>query len=221
MSALGEDDDLRFEDRSGTAGRLQPSERVIWQGSPDWRALAVSAFHVRKVAAYFALVIVWQAVAATGSPLVPAAGLVAACVLAVGILLALAFAYAKCTVYTLTTRRLVIRSGVALPVTFNLPLGQIEKADLAVGRDGTGTVSFTIAKPNRVALLAVWPNARPWRFSNPEPALRAIPDAARTARLIAEALRVQAGDAGITTAPTVATAAGSPMPAGIAAGMAA
>lgn len=214
------DDDLDFEDRSGTAGRLPQGERVLWQGSPEWRALARSAFHIRIVAAYFGFVILWQAVGATGNPLVPAAGLAAAALGAIGILALLAFAYARTTVYTLTTRRLVIRSGVALPVTFNLPLGQIERADLALARDGTGTVSFTVAKPNRVALLAIWPNARPWHVTNPEPALRCIADAAAVARLAGDALRVEAGATGAATTVIVPAApAQAPVPA--AAGMAA
>lgn len=223
MSAVPKDhldDDLDFEDRSGTAGRLPEGERVLWQGSPDWRSLARSAFHIRKVAAYFGVVILWQAVGSTGNPLVPTVGLAAACVAAVGILALLAFAYARCTVYTLTTRRLVIRSGIALPVTFNLPLRQIERADLALARDGTGTVSFAVAKPNRVALLAIWPNARPWHVTNPEPALRSIADAATVARLAGDALRAQAGFAGAVTAVVVSAApAQGPMPA--AAGLAA
>lgn len=217
----GLDDDLDFEDRSGTAGRLPEGERVLWQGSPDWRSLARSAFHIREVAAYFGLVILWQAVGATGNPLVPAVGLVAAGLAAVGILALLAFAYARTTVYTLTTRRLVIRSGIALPVTFNLPLGRIERADLATARDGTGTISFAVAKPNRVALLAIWPNARPWHFSNPEPALRAIPDAAAAARLVGEALRAQAGVTGASAVVISTPAAESNAPTPVAAGMAA
>ena len=33
-----------------------------------------------------------------------------------------------------------------------------------------------MAKPNRVAWLVAWPNARPWRFNNPQPMFRALRD---------------------------------------------
>ncbi|MFN6997976.1 MAG: molybdenum cofactor biosynthesis protein MoaE [Aquincola tertiaricarbonis] len=39
---------------------------MLWQGSPQWAALAISAFHVRKVAIYFALILAWQV--ASGAP---------------------------------------------------------------------------------------------------------------------------------------------------------
>jgi hypothetical protein len=40
---------------SGLPGALPEGETIQWQGSPDWRSLARHAFHVRKVAVYFAL----------------------------------------------------------------------------------------------------------------------------------------------------------------------
>ncbi len=86
---------------------------MLWQGSPEWRALAVAAFHVRKVAVYFALLLAWQLASAWRDGAGPAdmaylsgwtAGLGAA---AVGILCMLAYLYARGTIYTLTNRRIV------------------------------------------------------------------------------------------------------------------
>jgi hypothetical protein len=41
--------------------RPSPGEHVVWQGAPDWRSLAVHAFHVRKIALYFVFMLALQA----------------------------------------------------------------------------------------------------------------------------------------------------------------
>ena len=41
----------------GLPEELPADERVLWQGAPDWRALAIRAFHVRKLVVYFALML--------------------------------------------------------------------------------------------------------------------------------------------------------------------
>ena len=38
---------------------LPRGEALLWQGSPAWRNLAVSTFHVRKVLAWFAILLAW------------------------------------------------------------------------------------------------------------------------------------------------------------------
>jgi hypothetical protein len=50
-----------WEVAPGLPSALPPGERVVWQGPPDWRSLAVHAFHVRKIAVYFALMLAVQA----------------------------------------------------------------------------------------------------------------------------------------------------------------
>ena len=44
-----------WEAAPGLPSDLPPGERVVWQGAPDWKRLAIHAFHVRKVALHFAL----------------------------------------------------------------------------------------------------------------------------------------------------------------------
>ena len=51
-----------WEAAPGLPSALPAGERVVWQGAPDWRSLAVHAFHVRKVAIYFALMLAVQAI---------------------------------------------------------------------------------------------------------------------------------------------------------------
>ena len=39
---------------------LPQGERILWQGAPAWKPLALRALHVRAVLAYFALLFVWS-----------------------------------------------------------------------------------------------------------------------------------------------------------------
>jgi hypothetical protein len=192
-------DDFAFEPIRGLPAELPAGERLLWQGEPDWKALARNAFHVVKVAIYFAVLAVWLAVSALydGAGLAAAATRVSWLVLvggaACGILAALAWFYARSTVYSLTSKRIVIRSGLAIPVTINLPFAKIETASLGLVSGETGNVAITIVKPDRIAFLLLWPNARPFQFAHPQPMLRCIPDARRVAGLLGEALAAEAG----------------------------
>lgn len=215
-------DDFAFEPIPGLPAELPRGETLLWQGSPAWRSLAREAFHVRKVAIYFALVLAWQLAAATseGATLAAMAArsswLLAGAAMAIGVISLLAWLYARSTIYTLTTKRLVIRSGLALPVTLNLPLSLIDTAKVARSGDGTGGIIMTVTKPNRIALLALWPNARPWHFNSPQPMLRCLADVDAVAALVARALEA---DAGLAPAPapirvTGKAASQTPVPAG-------
>ena len=52
--------DYDFEPVRGLPAHLPKSETLLWQGHPEWRSLAVHAFHVRKVVVYFVLLAVWS-----------------------------------------------------------------------------------------------------------------------------------------------------------------
>lgn len=208
-------DDFDFEPIPGLPALLPQGERILWQGKPEWRGLAVRAFHIRKVAIYFAILVAWRGITAHADGMAVAAasrqmawiallGLACMAVLAL-----LAWAYARSTIYTITTRRIVIRSGVALPLTVNVPFSQIESAALKVRGDGTGDLPIRIAAGQRIAALALWPNWRPWRFTRPEPMLRAIARPQAVAALLAGALRGEAVQP-LPEAPAPA-AAGEPL----------
>lgn len=192
-------DDFAFEPIPGLPAELPRGETLLWQGSPAWRALTREAFHVRKVAIYFAVVLAWQLVTAAsegatlGAMAVQSSWLLAGASAAIGMLSLLGWLYARTTIYTLTSKRLVIRSGLALPVTLNLPLSLIDTAQVARSGDGTGGIILTVAKPNRIALLALWPNARPWHFNSPQPMLRCLSDVDAVSALVAKALEADAG----------------------------
>jgi hypothetical protein len=214
-------DDFAFEPVPGLPETLPRGETMLWQGSPDWKALAISAFHVRKVAVYFALLLAWKLATASGADATASglamttvwlSGLAAA---SVGILALLAYYYARGTIYTLTSKRIVIRSGLALPVTLNLPLALIETAAQTKQPLGTDSIALAVARPNRVAWLVLWPNARPWNFTNPQPMLRCLRDAKAVTPLLAKALEAEtAALPARAPARAKATTSGAAMPAG-------
>lgn len=185
---------------------LPAGERILWQGAPDWWALAKRALHVRKVAIYCGVLLAWQLTAAIAAGEAVAAAAVTTLTLAplalaaVGILLGLAWLFARSTVYTITNRRVVMRFGVALPMTVNLPFRTIGSAGLRVDRNGIGNLPLALMGADRIAWLALWPHVRPWRVSRPEPMLRAVPEAVEVARLLAEAM-AQATTAGPARRP--------------------
>jgi hypothetical protein len=72
-------------------------------------------------------------------------------------------------------------------VTYNLPLKRIAAADLSTVPGGHGDIALALAPGDRIAWLQLWPHARPWRLAQPEPALRAVPDAAVVARRLTQA----------------------------------
>jgi hypothetical protein len=182
---------------------LPPGEKIILQAKPDWRSFAVHAFHARKIALYCAAIVAWRIGADLFGGMSLAAALVdgakAAPIALAGVIIpiALAWFYARTSIYTLTDRRLVMRIGVALPMTFNLPYRQIESAALRLYRDGTGDIPLALRGDVRLAFVHLWPHVRGWRINHPQPMLRALPDAQRFADLLAAALK----DANAAPAP--------------------
>ena len=112
---------------------------------------------------------------------------IAAC----AILVLIAYIQARTTVYTITTKRVVMRVGAALTITFNFPYNKISNANLGLRRDGTGTIAFELAGYNKVSYLVLWPHVRPWKMSSPQPALRCIDNPEEVAKILADAAQTQ------------------------------
>lgn len=195
---------------------LPAGERVLWQGAPDWRALARGPFHVRKVALYFGVLLGWKVVAsladgtAWSEALAGAAWLLLLAGTGVALLLGLAWLASRTTIYAITTRRVMMRIGIALPIFVNLPLKGIVQAALKPGPRGTGDLALDLGQAARLAYLHLWPHARPWRLKFPQPALRAIPQAAEVAQTLARALTAEHGQRSAVAAAADAPGAARP-----------
>lgn len=183
-----------YEPVPGLPERLPPGETILWQGAPDREALARRALHVRTIAWYFAALAVWRglALASDGAATTEIASGAALLVLlgaaAIVPLVLYAWAAARSTLYTITSRRLVIRAGVALPTMINVPFAAVEAAGLKLHPGGVGDIALRLVPAQKIAYVLLWPHARPWRFARPEPMLRCIPDAERVAQVLGRAL---------------------------------
>ncbi len=175
----------------GLPERPPVGEVVLWQGAPNWRRLARDAFHHRKLSFYFGALWLWSFVAAmpfTWDSAISVARNAGLALAALGLVALYAWLTARTTAYTVTNQRLVMRIGIALPSTINLPFAQVDGANLRVNADGTGDLTLALRPAQRVAYLLLWPHARPWRLARTEPSLRSIPDAGRVAQLLSRAL---------------------------------
>ncbi len=220
LEAMGEHD---YEPTPGLPGRLPEGEHVLWQGAPDWQSLAIRAFHARKVAIYCLVLMAWHFYGrlydgysvgmALNALLVPALLTIAVTALLAG----LGWLSARTTVYTITNRRIVLRAGIALPMSINIPFKSLAEGNLKLHRDGTGDIVLKIAGNDRIAYLHLWPHVRRWRFRRPEPMLRCIPQPLLAAEVLGRAITPAVPPAFSVTAPAearpVSSGADQPRPA--------
>ena len=187
-------DDFDFEPKRGLPDVLPAGETPLWQGAPSWRAVATRIFHVEKVAIYFGAMMVWRFAASLsdGNSLLAATQsglrLLPLAIAAVVILGLFAWGVGRTTVYSITNRRVVMRIGMALPLTINLPFTQIANADLKINGDRSGDIAFTTATSVRVPYLALWPHARPFQLPKPQPMLRGLAEPQKVSDILAASL---------------------------------
>lgn len=185
-------DDFDQEPVRGLPEMLPPGERVLWRGAPDVGALARDALKLRWVAGYFVALFLWKglagmAVGGAAASFGQASFFLVLGAAACALLWAVAWCQAKATIYTVTDKRVVMRIGAALTLTLQVPFTRIAAADLDLRDDGTGSIALRTVDGPKLGMTMLWPHARPWRFAPAQPSLRCIPDAARVARLLAEA----------------------------------
>ena len=194
----------------GLPGNLPPGEQILWQGAPRPLGLARSAYHARSVAIYFGLLtaVALGLAIAHGSPLLGTLITAGLGLVAVALLCGMAWLSARASVYTLTSRRLVLRVGVALPTCVNLPLSRVAAVDLSAG----GDIALRLTDAPPLGWVALWPHARPWRLSRPEPMLRALPDAPAVAAQIARACLAAAPNGRMAAAPVASPAPARALP---------
>jgi hypothetical protein len=193
-----EHEDIQIEPVPGLPEELPEGERILWQASPRWRELAVSTFKLQWFALYFAAM-----VAARGAFTLSSTGSVAEAtfaalmviplaLLGLGLIAGFAWLNARASLYTITNRRIVMRLGVALPVTFNLPFAHLASAQLKEGRKGHGQIAITLDDTKRLAWAHLWPHVRPWRIKRAAPVLLAVENVRHVAAVLAQAVSAQA-----------------------------
>jgi hypothetical protein len=160
----------------GLPARLPKGEHIIWQGSPEASAFMRDALKSRWIAAYFLIAALWWAAVGVNDGVAPGGilmqlGYVALLAAAVfGLMHGFARAVAKTSVYTITNRRVVMRVGVALSASFNLPYAQITGADFRVRPDGSGNIALSLKPGHGLSSAVFWPHqkGRVWAALSPE-----------------------------------------------------
>jgi hypothetical protein len=191
----------------GLPGLLPEGEYVRWQGRPDWRDFAVTALHVRKLALYFVILLAiriafdMQAGAPLAQSVAAASGLAILALLALGVLSLLAWLMARAACYTITNQRIIIRCGVALSFSVNLPFARVLGADFRQRANGHGDIPIKLDRKSNPSFIILWPHVRPWSFGSLQPMLRSLPDGERAAAILADALRTYAREAGTVEVP--------------------
>ena len=172
---------------------LPEGERVLWQQSPAWKPFSRRVFLLDKIALYFLIIIAWVATSAyfdDGGLIAVLRALSWSVPPALGVLIMIAlvaWVYARTSVYTITNKRVVIQSGIALESSTNLPFTKIDRADLKTFRDKTGDIDLEMSGP-RLLYSMLWPHVRLLRLKRPKPVMRGILEPERVAEILGAAL---------------------------------
>lgn len=191
--------EYEFEAALGLPEPLPQDEIILWQGAPNWISMAKHVFRLQWLGLYFAVIVIWQMITVAGSEGGLAAGwssvALAFALAVIGLILVGLMAYWSATeaLYTLTNCRIVMRVGIVLTVTFNLPYKTLGSAGLKLYKDGTGDIPMQIATEDKIAYFHLWPHARPWRLATPEPMMRCVPEAKKVAAILTEAWAASTG----------------------------
>ena len=187
-------DEFEDEPVPGLPARLPEGESLLWQGSPAVGPVLRHLFRVHWLALYMVVIAAWklQQALSRGAPLAQAAleagTLLALGAVAVAVMVAIGVRVARTTVYTITSRRVAMRFGIALPMTITIPFTKIAGAGLVRRGDGSGDIALVLAAGSRVSYLIAWPHVAPWRFLSPRPSFRGLADPLPAAEILARAV---------------------------------
>ena len=107
----------------------------------------------------------------------------------------------RTTMYTITTQRVVIRFGIALPMAVNLPFRLAGRRRARAGRTARGDMPLQLRHGQRVGYVVMWPHVRPMASGQP------AADAARVAHVPRSASSLVAAMQGEARTRLVAPAA--------------
>lgn len=186
-----------FEPELGLPEKLPAGERILWQGSPDVKAMLLRVFHFRGLLIYFGLILLYQIVTgvtdgeALSAIFFSSLRIVIFSAIGLSLVALLAYLMASTAVYTITNKRVVMRIGIVLNMTFNFPLKMIESADCGVTKQGTGDISLKLGKETKIAIFHLWPHSRPSHWASPQPTLRCIKNCSEVAKILVDAWATQ------------------------------
>lgn len=196
MKLFHDEEDGPAEPTPGLPEALPEDETILWQGRPGALQFTLDAFRLRWVAAYVLILTVWRLAhlaseGHSGVQLASALGVSALAAIVGGVLIfGLSWAMARSTLYTITDKRVVLRYGAAIRKYVNLPFSAIKSASLRRLDNDHGSIAIALTKEASGApFLYLWPHARPFRFANAQPMIRAVPAASGVAHILFEAVK--------------------------------
>lgn len=205
-----------YEPVPGLPGRLPEGEHILWQGAPSSAQVSRRIMKTRWIAGYFGVLVLWNITAGIYDGRLPSEILFSSGALAIlstigiGLLEAFSWGVQKTTLYTITNKRIVMRIGVALSATFNLPFTRIVSADMREDKNGAGDIALTLKPGDRLSWLVFWPHVRGFKKGALMPQMICLKDVAVAAKVLSSALAV-------SRTPRIAErlASGSPKQAGL------
>jgi hypothetical protein len=186
-----------LEPELGLPEKLPEGEHILWQGSPDVKAILLRVFHLKGLLIYFGLILAYQVTTGITDGETVSAILLASFRIAVfsaiglSLIALLAYLIASTAVYTITNKRVVMRIGIVLNMTFNFPLKMIESADYGVTKQGTGDIYLKLNKETKIAIFHLWPHSRPSHWASPQPTLRCIKNCSEVSKILVDAWATQ------------------------------
>lgn len=186
-----------FEPELGLPEKLPEGEKVLWQGSPDLKTLLLKVFHMKGLVLYFGILLAYRVISgvldseALHPILLSVLQISIFSSLGLGLIGLLGYLMASTAVYTITNKRIVMRIGIVLNMTFNFPLKQIESADCGLTKDGCGDIYMKLNKGTKIAIFHLWPHSRPTKWAVPQPSLRCIKNCAEVAQILVNAWSLQ------------------------------
>ena len=170
-----------FEPTFGFPESLPVSEKVLWQGSPCAWLIARRIFFLPHLFLYFLILsfltlTVNSDVLTLKDLLVKFLSYMSLGMVAIFLLLAISYLISSTTVYSITDKRVVMRIGIVLNLSLNIPVSKIQTAAFKAYPDKSGDISLNLVPENKIAYLHLWPHCRPWFFSSPRPRLSCLKD---------------------------------------------
>ncbi|MDA9689096.1 photosynthetic complex putative assembly protein PuhB [Betaproteobacteria bacterium] len=170
-----------FEPTFGFPESLPASEKVLWQGSPCAWLIARRIFFLPHLFIYFLILscmaLIFNSEALTlKDVIIKFMSYMSLGMVAIFLLLAISHLISSTTVYSITDKRVVMRIGIVLNLSLNIPFSKIETAACKEYQDKSGDISIKLVPDNKIAYLHLWPHCRPWFFSAPRPRLSCLKD---------------------------------------------
>lgn len=184
-----------FEPVPGLPAHLPKGEHIVWQGRPELKLVMRYIARIRWIAGYFAVLAIWTIMVGINDGEALGAILLSLGYVGLGFALVYGLAYLfargiqKTTLYTITNARVVMRVGIALSASFNLPFKQILGADMRLNHDQSGDIALALAPGHGLSSAVFWPHQKGAVWKKLSPQMICLPDAKEAAEILALQLK--------------------------------